>query len=346
MPNRHFNTSDYRYGFQGQELDNEIKGEGNSINYKYRMHDPRVGRFFATDPLSYKYPMLSEYQFSANTPIMAVELEGLESSNDPNPTQNQSQDPDIPTDFVIIPEDGIPLSEVTVTYKKPLPANYDTRDQDRIYWTSEVNQNDVNLTYEQWKVKYGKPGETYLAAKARNQEEWGSYWEAKYAQWDKEAREERLRQKLWIFTSYFWMAEDVLSVYQPVNAFAGITSRVTAKSYSFSGILSKNSDDVIAYRNFGPDEYAAFRADGNKFSLLDNGFGEKQFWLDDAGLEFWMNSSFSKAYTIKIRIPKSLTQYERMLDGHRALSFDKYTLPKLNNNFKIEWFEVRPGKGF
>jgi len=29
LPNRHANTSDYRYGFQGQELDNEIKGEGN-----------------------------------------------------------------------------------------------------------------------------------------------------------------------------------------------------------------------------------------------------------------------------------------------------------------------------
>ncbi len=37
LPNRHGNTSDYRYGFQGQEMDNEIKGEGNSINYKFRI---------------------------------------------------------------------------------------------------------------------------------------------------------------------------------------------------------------------------------------------------------------------------------------------------------------------
>ncbi|MDY8138497.1 DUF6443 domain-containing protein, partial [Aquimarina sp. 2201CG5-10] len=33
LPNRHGNTSDYRYGFQGQEMDNEVKGEGNSVNY-------------------------------------------------------------------------------------------------------------------------------------------------------------------------------------------------------------------------------------------------------------------------------------------------------------------------
>jgi RHS repeat-associated protein len=68
----------YRYGFQGQESDDEVKGEGNSVNYKYRMHDPRVGRFFATDPLENKYPANSPYAFSENNVIHAVELEGLE----------------------------------------------------------------------------------------------------------------------------------------------------------------------------------------------------------------------------------------------------------------------------
>ena len=79
LPGRHANTSDYRYGFQGQELDNEIKGEGNSINYKFRMHDPRVGRFFAEDPLKAEFPWNSPYAFSENKVIHAVELEGLES---------------------------------------------------------------------------------------------------------------------------------------------------------------------------------------------------------------------------------------------------------------------------
>ncbi len=78
LPGRHANTSDYRYGFQGQELDNEIKGEGNSLNYKYRMHDPRVGRFFATDPLFKSYSYNSPYAFSENIVISHIELEGLE----------------------------------------------------------------------------------------------------------------------------------------------------------------------------------------------------------------------------------------------------------------------------
>ena len=59
-------------------MDNELKGRGNSLNYTFRMHDPRVGRFFATDPLEKDYPWYSPYQFSGNRLIDAKELEGLE----------------------------------------------------------------------------------------------------------------------------------------------------------------------------------------------------------------------------------------------------------------------------
>jgi RHS repeat-associated protein len=77
VPNRHY-SKDYRYGFQGQEKDDELKGEGNSLNYEFRMHDPRIGRFFAKDPLSTSYPHNSPYAFSENKVIQFVELEGLE----------------------------------------------------------------------------------------------------------------------------------------------------------------------------------------------------------------------------------------------------------------------------
>ncbi len=78
VPNRSYSSLSYRYGFQGQEKDDEVKGNENSINYKFRMHDPRVGRFFAVDPLTYKYPHNSTYAFSENRVIDGIELEGLE----------------------------------------------------------------------------------------------------------------------------------------------------------------------------------------------------------------------------------------------------------------------------
>ena len=70
-----------RYGFQGQEKDDEIKGENRSINYKYRMYDPWLCRFPSVDPLASEYPELTPYQFAANQPIHSIELEGLENSN-------------------------------------------------------------------------------------------------------------------------------------------------------------------------------------------------------------------------------------------------------------------------
>ena len=81
VPNRHGSSNSYRYGFQGQEKDDELKGEGNTLNYTFRMHDPRVGRFFARDPLFRKYPYNSPYAFSENRVIDAIELEGLEAVN-------------------------------------------------------------------------------------------------------------------------------------------------------------------------------------------------------------------------------------------------------------------------
>ncbi len=78
VPTRNFQSPAYRYGFQGQEKDDEIKGNGNSLNYKFRMHDPRVGRFFAVDPLSKTFPWNSPYAFSENRVVDMKELEGAE----------------------------------------------------------------------------------------------------------------------------------------------------------------------------------------------------------------------------------------------------------------------------
>jgi len=76
MPGRSIGA--YRYGFNNQEKDSEL---GDYYAFEYRIHDARLGRFFSIDPLFRKYPFLSLYQFAANQPIHAVELEGLESSN-------------------------------------------------------------------------------------------------------------------------------------------------------------------------------------------------------------------------------------------------------------------------
>jgi RHS repeat-associated protein len=115
VPNRHAISESYRYGFQGQEKDDEIKGEGNSLNYTYRMHDPRIGRFFAVDPLSAHFPWNSSYAFAENKVLMFGELEGREITI-PNWMEILFKTGEIE---IIIPRITLPRAPIQPTY--PIP---------------------------------------------------------------------------------------------------------------------------------------------------------------------------------------------------------------------------------
>ncbi|SHN08049.1 RHS repeat-associated core domain-containing protein [Chitinophaga sp. CF418] len=64
----------YRYGFNGKENDNEVKGEGNQIAFEARAYDSRIGKFLSIDPLASKYPDFSAYAFAADNPIRYVDV--------------------------------------------------------------------------------------------------------------------------------------------------------------------------------------------------------------------------------------------------------------------------------
>ncbi|MBO6516824.1 MAG: hypothetical protein JJ975_09775 [Bacteroidia bacterium] len=55
-----------------------MSGKGNCYAFKYRVHDPRLGRFLSVDPLSSDYPWNSSYAFAENKVIRYIELEGRE----------------------------------------------------------------------------------------------------------------------------------------------------------------------------------------------------------------------------------------------------------------------------
>ncbi|HEY8916285.1 MAG TPA: RHS repeat-associated core domain-containing protein [Chitinophaga sp.] len=79
QPERKFTLGElYRYGFNGKENDNEIKGEGNQQDYGMRVYDPRIGRFLSVDPLTKDYPSWSPYPFAMNRPLDGIDLDGLE----------------------------------------------------------------------------------------------------------------------------------------------------------------------------------------------------------------------------------------------------------------------------
>ncbi len=78
MPGRTYSSSDYRYGYQGKEKDDDVKSNGNSYDFGARFYDPRLGRWLSRDPLAEKYADMSPYNAFANNPINMVDPDGKE----------------------------------------------------------------------------------------------------------------------------------------------------------------------------------------------------------------------------------------------------------------------------
>ena len=68
--------SAYRFHFNGKETDNEVYGEGNALDFGARIYDSRLGRWLSVDPLQTSYPSLCPYNYTANNPIVFIDLGG------------------------------------------------------------------------------------------------------------------------------------------------------------------------------------------------------------------------------------------------------------------------------
>ncbi|HYC84454.1 MAG TPA: RHS repeat-associated core domain-containing protein, partial [Chryseosolibacter sp.] len=69
-------TISQRSKFQGQEHIDDLGLDWDA--FKWRNHQPEIGRFFNVDPLAEKFPYNSPYAFSENKITNSIELEGLE----------------------------------------------------------------------------------------------------------------------------------------------------------------------------------------------------------------------------------------------------------------------------
>ncbi|MBL7788683.1 MAG: hypothetical protein JNL75_02480 [Chitinophagales bacterium] len=78
MPNRTYSlsSSNYRFGFNGKEKDNEIYGDGNAVDFGARVHDPRLGRWLSVDKKFQNSPYFTPYNFAANNPIVYIDPDG------------------------------------------------------------------------------------------------------------------------------------------------------------------------------------------------------------------------------------------------------------------------------
>jgi RHS repeat-associated protein len=129
----------YRFGFQGQETDPDFYG--GAVSYKYRVHDPRIGRFLSIDPLAPSYPWNSPYAFSENRVIDSRELEGLERIDVDVESEPQVQNINNGTENISIVNPGkakITITETAFVVRKgvngvPQNIEFSEKEFERIY---------------------------------------------------------------------------------------------------------------------------------------------------------------------------------------------------------------------
>jgi len=121
MVGRTFSSNQYRYGFNGMEKDDELKGSGNSYDFGARIYDPRLGRWLAVDPLSSSYPSSSPYMYVLGNPITLVDPTGMSAAKPSTHTDEQGN-------VIAVYNDGdngvYKHKGNSVEAKKSLDANY------------------------------------------------------------------------------------------------------------------------------------------------------------------------------------------------------------------------------
>ena len=66
----------YRFGFNGKEKNDELKGEGNSYDFGARIYDSRIARFLSIDTKWKAFTALSPYIYTMNNPIRFIDIDG------------------------------------------------------------------------------------------------------------------------------------------------------------------------------------------------------------------------------------------------------------------------------
>jgi RHS repeat-associated protein len=74
MPGRFYHSLNYRFGYNGMEKDDELKGLGNSYTTEFRQYDSRVGRWLSVDPKI--VPWQSAYTSFGNNPVRYTDVRG------------------------------------------------------------------------------------------------------------------------------------------------------------------------------------------------------------------------------------------------------------------------------
>ncbi|MCG8331792.1 MAG: hypothetical protein MI974_29165 [Chitinophagales bacterium] len=177
----------YRYGFNGKENDGRFQwGGATHYDYGFRIYNPAIGRFLSVDPLTRSYPELTPYQFAQNSPIVAIDLDGLEAEGTNEDINETFQGRVLPTVNISAKAEG---------------SNYDQ---------SYDRYGSGNLTWSQYQKQYGLEGWSYENYSSYYDNVLSGGFDDYVAEQDRIERERVAMEKLTIFTAPFKALENIV----------------------------------------------------------------------------------------------------------------------------------------
>lgn len=113
----------YRYGMNGMEKDDELKGSGNSYTTSFRLIDSRIGRWLSTDPVFHASD--SPYNAFDNNPILYADPSGADGF-----IPTSSTDPISPEPQNLYPYEDVLRKIESIAEMGVIVASYDARIED------------------------------------------------------------------------------------------------------------------------------------------------------------------------------------------------------------------------
>jgi len=190
MDDRHQSSGNYRYGFQGQEQDDEVKGEGNSYSATFWQYDSRLGKRWEQDPIVKVHE--SPYATFSNNPVWFADPNGADTIH---VTQTRLNDN---SDIIITNIDKVDMSDENILYVRQwdVDGNLIHEGNDFMPGSPEYYYAHANI-----KVWVGAKADPYWRGKTKTVEAWQA--------WENVAGKDRYFVVEWVFDA------NGLPVYKP-----------------------------------------------------------------------------------------------------------------------------------
>jgi RHS repeat-associated protein len=176
LQNREFASAKYRFGFNGQEKDDEVAGSGNSYTAEYWQYDPRLGRRWNIDPIMKGDE--SPYATFANSPIYYADPNGLlawHPEDDGTGTGNQV----LVADEGDLDENGVIIESKLHDYLDEIGVGYTEAEfrgwVDNAISTPDRGTDATNTVLTSDQGKFNNLVGTYLVTKSMCDPTWGYY---------------------------------------------------------------------------------------------------------------------------------------------------------------------------